>query len=155
MNSNTDKTKLHTRGTSVSIKDGLLIQVSNQQPFNCTLLFRYSVSITLSHVLVTRTGFGFVIGFINHLQVVITINYNTVPDFYTTKHSTLISSVYLHCSSQIYHTGTIQVSLNHTLPIKSSNHMSNLHRLPLAFFCAPSFNLVSCLCASAMTIIHS
>jgi hypothetical protein len=72
--------------------------------------------IILSRVLVTKTGFGLVIGFINRLQVVTTINYDTVPDFYTTKHSTLISSVYIH-SSRIYHAGTIQVSLNHTFPI--------------------------------------
>jgi hypothetical protein len=32
-------------------------------------------------------------------------------------YSTLISSVYLHQSSRIYNTGTIKVSLNHTLPI--------------------------------------
>jgi hypothetical protein len=53
----------------------------------------------LSPVLVTATGFGLVIGFINHSQIVTTINYNIVPDFYTTKHSTLIFSVYLHSSS--------------------------------------------------------
>jgi hypothetical protein len=34
-----------------------------------------------SRVLVTETGFGLVIGFINRLQVVITINYNTVTNF--------------------------------------------------------------------------
>jgi hypothetical protein len=70
----------------------------------------------LSRVLVTKMGFGLVIGCINRLQVVTTINYNTVLDFYTTKHYTLIS-VYLHSSSRIYHTGTIQVSLYHTLPV--------------------------------------
>jgi type IV secretory pathway TrbD component len=43
-----------------------------------------------------RRGFGLVIWFINHLQVVTTINYYTITDFHTTKHSTLISSVYLH-----------------------------------------------------------
>jgi hypothetical protein len=43
----------------------------------------------LSHVLVSKTGFGLVIGFINHLQVVTTINYHTVPEFHTTNHSTL------------------------------------------------------------------
>jgi hypothetical protein len=62
-------------------------------------------------------GFGLVIGFINHLQVVTTINYNTVPDFHTTDHSTLISLVSLHQSSWIYNTETIKVSLNHTFPI--------------------------------------
>jgi hypothetical protein len=41
-------------------------------------------SFTLqSLVLVTRMGFGLVIGFINHSQVVTTINYNTIPDYYT------------------------------------------------------------------------
>jgi hypothetical protein len=64
-----------------------------------------------------KTRFGFVIRFIDLLQVVTTINYNTVPDFHTTKHSTLLSSVYLHDFSRIYNTGTIKVSLNHTLPI--------------------------------------
>jgi hypothetical protein len=36
----------------------------------------------LSWVLVTETGFRLVIGFINHSQVVTTINYNTVPDLH-------------------------------------------------------------------------
>jgi hypothetical protein len=35
-------------------------------------------------VLVTETGFGLVIGFINHSQVVTTINYNTVTNFHST-----------------------------------------------------------------------
>jgi hypothetical protein len=61
--------------------------------------------------------FGLVTGFIGYLRVVTTNNYNTVTDFLTTKYSTLISSVYLHQSSRIYNTGTIKVSLNHTLPI--------------------------------------
>jgi hypothetical protein len=52
-----------------------------------------------------------------YLEVVTTNNYNTIADFHTTKHSTLISSVYLHQSSRIYNTGAIKVSLNHTLPI--------------------------------------
>jgi hypothetical protein len=33
-------------------------------------------------VLVTATGFGLVIGFINSLQLVTTNNYNTVPDLH-------------------------------------------------------------------------
>jgi hypothetical protein len=66
---------------------------------------------------VTETGFGLVIRLINHSQKVTTINYNTVSDFYTTKHSTLTFSVYFHCSSRIYHTGTIQGRLHHALPI--------------------------------------
>jgi hypothetical protein len=54
--------------------------------------------ILLPRVLVTATGFGLVIGFIYHSQVVTKIKYNTVSEFYTTKHSTLISSVYSHLS---------------------------------------------------------
>jgi hypothetical protein len=41
-----------------------------------------------------ETGFGSVIGFINHLQVETTTKYSTVTDFHTTDHSTLIFSVY-------------------------------------------------------------
>jgi hypothetical protein len=44
-------------------------------------------------VLVTRMGFGLVIGFISHLQLVTTITYNTVTDFHSIKHSTPIFSV--------------------------------------------------------------
>jgi hypothetical protein len=43
-----------------------------------------------------KTGFELIIEFTDHLQVVTTINYKTLPDFHTTKHSTLISSDYLH-----------------------------------------------------------
>jgi hypothetical protein len=43
-----------------------------------------------------RRGFGLVIGVVNNLQPVTTINYYTIADLHTTKHSTLISSVYLH-----------------------------------------------------------
>jgi hypothetical protein len=41
-------------------------------------------------------GLVIVIGFIGNLQVVATNNYNAATDFHTTKHSTLIFSVYLH-----------------------------------------------------------
>jgi hypothetical protein len=41
------------------------------------------------------TGFRLVIGSINHLQIVTTINSYTIIDFHTTKNSTLISSYYL------------------------------------------------------------
>jgi hypothetical protein len=37
---------------------------------------------TMSRVLVTETVFGLVIGFINRLQAVSTITYNTVPDLH-------------------------------------------------------------------------
>jgi hypothetical protein len=39
----------------------------------------------MSRVLVTETEFGLVIGFINCLQLVITINYNTVSNFHSTR----------------------------------------------------------------------
>jgi hypothetical protein len=64
-----------------------------------------------------KTRFGLLIWFINHLQVVTTINFHTIADLHITKHATPISSVYLHQSSRIYDTGTIKVSLYHTLPI--------------------------------------
>jgi hypothetical protein len=40
------------------------------------------IQVILSRVLVTETGFGLVIGFINRLQLVTTNNYNTVPDLH-------------------------------------------------------------------------
>jgi hypothetical protein len=43
-----------------------------------------------------ETGFGLVIGFTGHLQVVATNNYNTVTGFYTTKQTMLLSPVCLH-----------------------------------------------------------
>jgi hypothetical protein len=70
-----------------------------------------------------KTGFAFVIGFINHLQVVTIIKCNIVTDFHTTNHSTLIFSVYFHQFSvsvswqRIYNTGNVKVLLHHTLPI--------------------------------------
>jgi hypothetical protein len=79
----------------------------------------------LSCVLVTKTGFELVIGFITRVQLVTTNNYYTAPDAQFTMHSTLFTLVYLHCSSPVYNTGTITVSLNHTLQIlhiKSSLH---------------------------------
>jgi hypothetical protein len=49
----------------------------------------------LSRVPVTKTRFGLVIGFIDHLQDVSTINYYTLAALHNL-HSTLISSGYLH-----------------------------------------------------------
>jgi hypothetical protein len=49
----------------------------------------FLLSYTLSSVLVTKTGFGLVIGFINHLQFVTTIDYHTVFDMHTPNHLTL------------------------------------------------------------------
>jgi hypothetical protein len=103
--------------------------------------------LILSRVLVTKTGFELVIGFINHARVVTTINYITVPYFYTTKHSTLIFSAYLHCSSRIYHTGTTQVWPHHTLPISlwySTHKVFRSHvkssQSDLLYTCAAFFN---------------
>jgi hypothetical protein len=47
----------------------------------------------LSRVIVTETGFGLVIGFINRSQVVTKINYNTVTNFhfYKSLHASLLS----------------------------------------------------------------
>jgi hypothetical protein len=61
------------------------------------LYSQYNLNVLYCHVYQwLKTGFGFIIGFIAYLQVVTTNNYNTVTDLHTTKHSTLISSVYLH-----------------------------------------------------------
>jgi hypothetical protein len=45
---------------------------------------------------VSKDGVRLVIGFIGHLQVVTTINFNAITYFHTTKHSTLLPSVDLH-----------------------------------------------------------
>jgi hypothetical protein len=52
--------------------------------------YNYTCSSTteptvLSRVLVIKTGFGLIIGFINRLQVLTTINYNTVTNFHSYK----------------------------------------------------------------------
>jgi hypothetical protein len=39
----------------------------------------------LSHVLVTETVFGFVIGILNHLELATTFIYNAVPDLHNSK----------------------------------------------------------------------
>jgi hypothetical protein len=56
-----------------------------------------AVSTTYCHVFqCLKTGFGLVIGFINHLQVVTATKYNTVTDFHTTNHYTPIFYIYFH-----------------------------------------------------------
>jgi hypothetical protein len=59
-------------------------------------------------------GFGLVIGFIDHLQIVTASNCNTISDFHFTNHSTVVFPVYFHKSSlsvswqRIYNAGTIK-----------------------------------------------
>jgi hypothetical protein len=94
-----------------------------------------------------KSDFGLVIGFTDQLQVVTTINCNNVPDFHSRKHSTLISSVYLHLPSRIYNTGTTKVSLNHTLPISLYYSTRKIFTdWLLILFCTPQ---AYCLLASA------
>jgi hypothetical protein len=50
---------------------------------------KYAMQRILSLILVTVEGFGLVIWFIDHIQVVTTNKYNTVAVFHTTHHSTL------------------------------------------------------------------
>jgi hypothetical protein len=50
----------------------------------------------LSRVTVTKTGLGLVIGFIDHLQVVTTINYYTIAALHNLQSLHTNSSVYLH-----------------------------------------------------------
>jgi hypothetical protein len=66
-----------------------LVPIFNQiNPVHTTPSHLRSI-LKLSRVLVTKTGFGLVIGFIDHLQDVTTNNYYTIADFHTTNHSTL------------------------------------------------------------------
>jgi hypothetical protein len=54
----------------------------------------FSVLNILSRVLVTKMGFGLVIGFVNNPQVVTTINSYMVTDLHTLKSLHTISLVY-------------------------------------------------------------
>jgi hypothetical protein len=69
---------------------------------------------------VTETGFGLVFGFINRLQVVTTITYNTVLDLHNL-HYNLLSLFPLVFTIRFLatdlNTGILQVWLHHTLPI--------------------------------------
>jgi hypothetical protein len=71
----------------------------------------------LSRVLVTEKGFGLVIGFINRLQVVTTVIYNTVTNFHSTSTP--------HQSSQ-----SIYTCLRCPFPGNESQHR-NCHTLNL------------------------
>jgi hypothetical protein len=67
--------------------------------------------------------FGLLIGFINHLQVVTTINYNTVPDSHN------LQSQHAHLFTLSAVVFMYSVSLNHTLQIKPSVHTISLHMM--------------------------
>jgi hypothetical protein len=63
---------------------------------------------------VTKTGFGLVIWFIDHLLVVAAINYHTVPNFHTTNHSALsMSQLQLIQRCRSFH--CLQFTLAHAL----------------------------------------
>jgi hypothetical protein len=100
---------------------------------------------------VTATGYWLVIGFINYSQIITTINYNTVPDFYPTKQSTIIFSVYLHFSSlpvswqristkefsQIHTSNNSHECLPPTLKVFNSHDQIFSNYKPSAAFCYP------------------
>jgi hypothetical protein len=75
----------------------------------------------LLRVLVTKTGFGLVIGFIDHSQAITTINYNIVHDLQNLQslHYNLLILFPLvfaiHFLATVLSTQTIRVLLNHTL----------------------------------------
>jgi hypothetical protein len=61
---------------------------------NIASVHHKAASIIMSRVLVTKTGSGLVIGFINRLQLVTTNNYNTVPNFHSTSTPRLFPLVF-------------------------------------------------------------
>jgi hypothetical protein len=56
-----------------------------------TFILRPILPSILSRVTVTKDGVRIGNRFIKNLQIVTTNNYNTVTDFHTTKHSTLLT----------------------------------------------------------------
>jgi hypothetical protein len=96
-----------------------------------------------------KTEFGLVIGNIGYIHVVTTDNWNTVIDFHTTKHSTLLPSV----STSLYGLitqellkFTITRSQNHCTisHITSSNHTLNVHRVTSCTLLHSSSLLLAC-----------
>jgi hypothetical protein len=77
----------------------------------------YIVQYILSRVLVTKTGFGLIIGFIKNPQVVTTFNCHTVTDLHILKslHTNLFSLsaiVFIYLQNGSY---TLQISMHHNL----------------------------------------
>jgi hypothetical protein len=76
-------------------------------------------------------------------------------------HSTLISSVYLHWSSQIYNTGTITASLSYTLQILHINKVFSGRLLIILQlqtshgYLQPKTDLLDCSHASVATTTHN
>jgi hypothetical protein len=64
---------------------------NRSQFVNFSTKSKISLTLIVSRVFVTETGFVLVIGFINHSQVVTTNNYYTVPDLHNSLHYNLLS----------------------------------------------------------------
>jgi hypothetical protein len=71
------------------------------QLFSGIMTIGSGVRVILSRVTVTKDGIRIGNGFINNLQVVITICYHTIADLHTTKHYTVMFSVWLKLNSSL------------------------------------------------------
>jgi hypothetical protein len=114
----------------------------------------------LSCVLMTQTGFGLVIGFINHIQVVTTNKYNTVPDLHHLQTTATYTLGFTDSTSRLPTTDLTQkLPQSHTPNITRKSVLLITRQFfaawPLLSFCAPSPNSHSCLHTSAATVIHS
>jgi hypothetical protein len=111
-------------------------------------------------VLVTATGFGLVIGFINRLQLV-TNNYYTLPDLHNSPHYNLFSLFPLVFTIRFLatdlNTEIITVSQSSNAIRKSGLLITRqfFAGWPLVFFCAPSPHSLCYSRASAVTTLHS
>jgi hypothetical protein len=79
-------------------------------------MFDETWDMILSRVLVTETGFGLVIGFINRLQVATIFSSDTVPD--------------LHTITPLQSSQSISTCLHYPFPGNGSQHR-NYHSLTL------------------------
>jgi hypothetical protein len=84
-------------------------------------------------ILVTEMGFGLVIGFINHSQVVTTITYNTVPDFYFTstpcQSSESVSTCLLPATALNAGIITLTLQISHAKKVSHSPLKSSIHAI--------------------------